>query len=155
VHCQRYQDWRRIFGISATILSLLTALFAVLGVTVPVIINSWPFGASDIHFSLLDWSESDVKLIVSNRGIRPAVVKMLKLEPKDDTPVDLELPKDANSILEPSKFEILTFIRVVGHKPVPIDPRENIRSPSKLYLIIFPFAGEPSQIACENWSEEK
>jgi hypothetical protein len=150
VHCQRYQDWRRFFGISATILSLLTALFAVLGATVPVIVTSLTPGVSDVRCSLLDLnlSANEAKLIVFNRGIRPAVVKTLKLEPKDGTLEDL-VPEDASLLLEPGKMQILTF-KAVTH----VLQWENIRSRSKLYLIIFPFAHESALIPCDNWSGE-
>src|SRR5258708_27102734 len=78
-HCDQFQDWRRFFGISAPVLSLLVALVSVLSIAIPAILNVRPPQTSDIHCSLLEWDESTatVKLAVSNKGSRAAGVQRL------------------------------------------------------------------------------
>jgi hypothetical protein len=117
---------------------------------VPVILDRLQVGTSDVRCSTLEFKATGVKLIVSNRGIRPAVIKTLKLEPKGEHPVDLDLETDANRILEPSKSQIMTFIPETN-----IRGPEDIRSRSDLYLVIFPFGWESKQIRCEDWNQAK
>jgi hypothetical protein len=107
-------------------------------------------GKSDVHCSLLEWTGSKVKLVVANRGTRPAVVKSLNLVP-DSTPPMSFRPDVEQQILEPNKYEVLTFTNVVDGVENPLRSLDAIKSKSSLHLVIFPFGSEPSEIKCANW----
>jgi hypothetical protein len=143
--CNRYQDWRRFFGISSTVLTLLVALFAVLSSAVPVVVSLFTPARSDVYWSLLEWKESKVKLLVANRGLRPAVAKNLELVPNTVPPTSFR-PDQPDLILEPTKYHILTFTCVVNDVRNPLPALGEIKPKSALYLVIFPFASEPSEI---------
>jgi hypothetical protein len=93
IRCNQFQDWRRFFGLSSTILSLLVALVSVLSIAIPAVLNVRPPQKSDIHCSLLEWNAEggNFKLAVSNKGNRAAVVKgpmLARKQTERDKPAD-------------------------------------------------------------------
>ena len=88
-HCDAYQDWRRHIPLSSTVLSLLVALFAVLGTTIPVLVKTFDTEDATLRASLV-WrdtlpiqhgdakdsiTDKDVfQLAVSNDGTGVAIV---------------------------------------------------------------------------------
>jgi predicted nucleic acid-binding Zn ribbon protein len=155
--CNSYQDWRKHFGFSSTVLSLLVALVSVLTVAVPVIRNALTPDRSEVHCALLTWNATGATLLVSNRGVRPAVVKSLRLklvtstQPKTETIFAGDFPEPP--ILEPGKFRTVKFYRISGSVRADLDPLVNFQSNYVLVLEIFPFASESSVIYCQNWKE--
>jgi hypothetical protein len=149
-HCNRYQDFRRLFGISSTVLSLLVALVAVLSATLPTLIKILTPSHSDVHCSLLDWQGFQVRLVVANKGISPAVVKGLNLTPGvKGAFFQLE---GTQQVLEPGKYQILTFDNRVNGIVSDLPQLDGtFRTAHSLLLIIFPYASERSDIECENW----
>lgn len=61
--CDAYQDWRRFFGVSGTILTLLVALVSVLAIGGPAVRNALTPNRSDVRCSLLAWTASGVTLV--------------------------------------------------------------------------------------------
>jgi hypothetical protein len=150
-YCNRYQDVRRVFGLSSTVLSLLVALFAVLNNTWPLLVKIVTPSESNVHCSLLEWQSDYVKLVVSNTGISPAVVRGLQLIP-GITGASFQLD-GTEPILEPGKYQILTFTNRVNHivsKLPQLD--DTLKFHRSLVLMIFPYASEHSDIECANWS---
>src|SRR5258708_28682650 len=54
IRCNQFQDWRRFFGLSSTILSLLVALVSVLSIAIPAVLNLRPPQKTTIFFSFLE-----------------------------------------------------------------------------------------------------
>lgn len=155
--CDCYQDWRRYFGLSSTILSLLVALVSVLTVAVPVIKNALTPERSAVHCNLVVWNENtgEVVVAVSNKGTRAAVVRTLSLEPKTPgaakSTVEFQ-PDFSEPVLEPGTYKTLSFHGVIGSVRVTnLEPVTRLRSKHQLNLIIFPFAREDSKVPCGNW----
>ena len=154
--CNSYQDWRKYFGVSSTVLSLLVALVSVLTVAVPVIRNALTPDRSDVRCSLLEWNPSGVTLVVSNRGVRPAVLKNLRLKSVTSAHGDTDTVFAADFVdplLEPGKFRTVKFHRMIGSVKADLDPLAMLQSDYVLILEIFPFASESSSINCENWKD--
>src|SRR5882724_7238207 len=123
--CDSYQDWRRYFGVSSTVLSLLVALVSVLTVAVPVVRNALTPDRSDVRCSVLEWSAGGVTLVVSNRGVRPAILKNLRLKPVTSTGRETNIifaADFADPLLEPGKFRTVRFHRVIGSVQADLDP---------------------------------
>jgi predicted nucleic acid-binding Zn ribbon protein len=153
--CKNYQDCRKYFTLSSTVLSLLVALFSVLTVAVPVLKNALTPQRSAIHCSLLHWTSEGVSLIVSNRGTRPATAKALKLMARDTTTKATSLqfkPTFTDPILEPGKSRVLDFRGSVSDIFTDIPPIQNFRATYRLNLIIFPFSSERGNIDVGNWN---
>lgn len=154
--CDSYQDWRRYFGVSGTILSLLVALISVLTVAVPVIRSGLTPERSVVHCDVLRWNREagTVAVVVSNSGTRPAAVQTLSLtsnashtaNPKVVFRADFPEP-----ILEPGKYRVLSFQALNQSVPTKLDPVSLLQPENQLNLIVFPFAREQSCIPCENW----
>lgn len=157
-HCNQFQDWRRFFGLSSTVLSLLVALVSVLSIAIPAILNVTTPQQSDIRCSLLEWEEETgfVKLAVSNKGSRAAVVQGLLLE---SNPMQKENPttfhpdsQNWEPVLEPQKYRMLTFVGKIGNSQS-LRPLGIVRQDHSLRLVIFPFqSSNAAEIACDNWS---
>jgi len=154
--CNSYQDWRRHFGISSTILSLLVALFSVLTVAIPVVRNALTPERSDIHCSLVRWGGAEATLLITNRGSRPAVVRNLRLDPIENRAVQspVSFATELNDpILEPGKFRTITFYGVSGTVKTDLIPMTELRDRYTLVLDIFPFRKEAPTIKCDNWKD--
>jgi Double zinc ribbon len=157
-HCNRYQDWRKYFPLSSTVLSLLTALaslllalISVLNIVLPKIIAINTPVRSEIHCSLVQWQGSQITLAVSNTGIRPAVVKELRLVP-NSIPGSSLTPDTTFQILEPGKYQIITFTNRISGVSSDLPALDSkLRSQGQLILVIFPYASEPNEIRCSNW----
>ena len=154
--CDTYQDWRRYFGVSSTILSLLIALFSVLTVAIPVVRNALTPERSDIHCSLVSWGGPEATVLITNRGIRPAVVRGLRLAPienKANQPPVSFAGELNDPILEPGKSRIITFHGVIGTVTTDLVPTKGLCDHYTLVLDIFPFRREDRTIKCDNWKD--
>ncbi|MBZ9683240.1 hypothetical protein LB531_21520 [Mesorhizobium sp. CO1-1-2] len=67
-HCQSYQDWRRWFSVSSTVLALLTALISVLSFAVPSFVNLLHRAHSDLAAPMITLEGTTVRLLVVNNG---------------------------------------------------------------------------------------
>ena len=67
--CSAYQNWRRFLGVSTNMLSLLVALVAVLGATVPVLIESLESDDAVVNVTPLD-----VEYVRSRQGEQLVIV---------------------------------------------------------------------------------
>lgn len=153
--CQRYQDWRRYFGLSGVLLTLLVALISVLNTAVPVIVKSLTPDSSDVQFSVVDWKPSAVLVAVSNGGARPAVVRNLELADRSDSPTTGKTPltlwpANQDKLLEPGAFRLLTFAWIQNGTQIPVPESPDTKA-SQLLLFIFPFRSESNRILCGNW----
>jgi hypothetical protein len=135
---------------SSTILSLLVALFAVLSSAVPILMGLTMLGQSNVYCSLFEWKDSKVKLVVANRGTRPAVVKSLQLVGAS-APAIFFRSDVKEQILEPNKYQVLSFTCVVNDVENPLPSLDTVKPESTLLLRIFPFASESGEIPCANW----
>ncbi len=154
--CDTYQDWRRYFGVSSTILTLLIALFSVLTVAIPVVRNALTPERSDIHCSLVRWGGEEATLLITNRGIRPAVVRNLRLEPVENRGVQSPVSfatELSDPILEPGKSRTIIFHGVIGTVTADLTPPAQLRDRYNLVLDIFPFRKEAGTIKCDNWKD--
>jgi hypothetical protein len=90
------------------------ALLAVCSATLPIIFDFFTPKQSDVQCSLFEWEGKKVKLVVSNRGVRPAVVRGLHLVPNNEPPLSFR-PDVKEQILELGKYQILTLTNVVDN----------------------------------------
>jgi hypothetical protein len=159
--CDSYQDWRRYFGLSSTILSLLVALVSVLTVAVPVLRHALTADRSEIRCNVLGWNENsgEVTLVVSNKGPRPSAIKALTLQPNTSKIPESPFQFDSDfsdPILEPGKYKTVTFHSVInGVRATRLDSAVSLRPNYHLNLTIFPFAHESPEISCDNWDRFK
>ena len=67
---------------------------------------------SNVQCSLLDWTDKNAKLVVSNKGVRPAVVQRAEivLDTPDGSKNSVILnPTESDPTLEPGKYRVLIF----------------------------------------------
>ncbi|MER8882427.1 hypothetical protein [Mesorhizobium sp. M0590] len=72
-HCQSFQDWRRWFAVSNTVLALLTALISVLSFAVPSFIGLLHSPRSDMAAPMITLEGTTIRLLVNNNGDAPGV----------------------------------------------------------------------------------
>jgi hypothetical protein len=121
---------------------------------IPVIHNSLTPERSNVQCSLLDWKEKSATLVVSNKGVRPAVVQKVEVilkTPDGNTDSVILNPTGWDPILEPGKYRVLTFSD--PHLAYLPKLDKQLQTRSLLYLVIFPFAKEKGRIECENWKK--
>lgn len=70
-HCQSYQDWRRWFSVSTTVLALLTALISVLSFTLPGFIRLVHSPVSELASPIISIEGLTVRVLVNNTGDAP------------------------------------------------------------------------------------
>jgi hypothetical protein len=140
VRCNAYQDWRRYFAFSTTVLSLLIALLSVATVCIPVLIDALrPADAvirlsiGDISTPSLAWSyyrqragwgdlpphvadrfeiSLVVRLVATNSGTRPGVIEAV-----DVRGIYLD---------DPSKVFAATLIAGNLSGPIPVNPGQTV-----------------------------
>ena len=94
--CDTYQDWRRYLPFSSTVLSLLIALFFVVGLSVPPIIGVLREQNANLHEAIISGRAGSIQegpeyvpalcvdLLITNSGKLPGVVKAVAVKLKDD-----------------------------------------------------------------------
>jgi hypothetical protein len=115
VHCGADQNpLRQRLGFSTNFLSMSVALVSVLGVVVPVLIQSTTPDNSHLVFSLQHATESELFVIVSNQGREPGTVALALLQVKGGNSVHLRSSERAPVlIVEPKKTELLHFHKFI------------------------------------------
>jgi hypothetical protein len=86
-HCDSYQDWRRVFGFSSTVLALMVSLIAVLGATVPKIVDL--FSAQDSKLQLAQhpiFEGGHLYVMATNKGTKDGVVEFATMTIDTDHP---------------------------------------------------------------------
>jgi predicted nucleic acid-binding Zn ribbon protein len=115
VHCGADQNpLRQRLGFSTNFLSMAVALVSVLGVVVPVLIQSATPDNSHLIFSLQYATDSELFVIVSNQGREPGTVSLARLQVKGGKSVELRSSERAPVlIVEPKKTELLHFHKFI------------------------------------------
>lgn len=136
--CDSYQDWRQFLPFSSTILSLLIALFAVLGTLIQSIHEYTKDQDAKIHGVLLDSRTGTIDqklstiydLFITNAGSKPGAIKSVSLRFNDEPWTSEYLLTDAlqrnvdvaipSAVIEASSSRILaiSFPRAVNLNPV-------------------------------------
>jgi hypothetical protein len=128
VHCGADQNvLRQRLGVSTSFLSMSVALVSVLGVVVPLLIQSATPDNSHLTFSLQYATETELFVIVSNQGREPGTVSLATLEVKGGKTIHLRSSERAPVlIVEPKKTELLHFHKFIleGQRVKPDQPFE-------------------------------
>lgn len=67
-HCDSYQDWRRFFAVGDMTLTSIIALFSVLGIAIPIIMDAIRPKSAILHFEVFQGVDRTITLLVSNTG---------------------------------------------------------------------------------------
>ncbi|RUW58360.1 hypothetical protein [Mesorhizobium sp. M7A.F.Ca.US.008.03.1.1] len=101
-HCQSYQDWRRWFAVSSTVLALLTALISVLSFAVPSFITLLHKPHSDMSAPMISLEGTTIRLLVVNNGDAPGVFVRADTESEYLAPATkIRLRDDQKAIIAP------------------------------------------------------
>jgi hypothetical protein len=122
-HCGSAQGWRRFFPFSATILSLLIALFAVLGQSFSAIRDAMHRPGADIGFALQSSAPHRLAILAFNDGDRSGTVSMGLLTLADGRKMYLSPAGGAGTQLVPPKSSVLLHYVVGGDPGSPADPK--------------------------------
>lgn len=115
IHCGADQNpLRQRLGVSTNFLSMTVALVSVLGVVVPLLIQSATPDNSHLVFSMQHAAQTELFVIVSNQGREPGTVAMAVLEVKGGKAVHLRSSEQAPvQIIEPKKTSLLHFHKFI------------------------------------------
>ena len=115
VHCGAEQTaMRQRMGVSTNVLSMMVALVSVLGVVVPLLIQSATPDDSKLVFSLQYATDKELFVIVSNQGKEPGTVATAHLQVKDGKSVQLRSSEFAPvEVVDPKKSILLRFHKFV------------------------------------------
>jgi ribosomal protein L40E len=106
--CGSYQDWRVFVPGSSIVLSLLLALFSVLGTIAPKV-GEWMHRNSETSVLIVDGDKDDLCVAVSNDGNRPAMLRGFELtfEGIALPPQELVLKKGTDALIMPRENKLL------------------------------------------------
>lgn len=115
IHCSSEQAAiRQKLGFSTNLLSMSVALVSVLGVVVPILIDSATPDDSKLIFSLQYATGSELFVIVTNQGKEPGTVATASLRVKDGKSVQLRSSEAAPvQVIEPKKSILLRFHKFI------------------------------------------
>ena len=108
-HCQSYQDWRRHFSVSSTVLALLTALVSVVSVTLPGFMHIFHTPASSMSDPIVTIEGTTIRVLVMNSGDAPGV--FVRAFPKGDYlagATKIRLRDEQKAVIAPGS-NLLTF----------------------------------------------
>lgn len=131
-HCGSPQGWRRFFPFSATLLSLLIALFAVLGQSLSAIRDASHRPGAAIGFALQDSYPQRLAVLVFNDGDRSGTVSRAVVTLPDGRDLQALLGPEGDVQLLQPKSALLANYRVLGDPGAP----PNIKARCKLALLI-------------------
>ncbi|TMJ21619.1 MAG: hypothetical protein E6G95_21850 [Alphaproteobacteria bacterium] len=154
IHCTSDQDpVRQRLGFSTNLMSMSVALISVLGVVVPILIESATRDDSHLIFSLQHATEVELFVIVSNQGREPGTVSVGTLQVKGGKSVQIRSSERSPvEIIDPKKSTLLHFHKFVfDGKRVTADfnfdaPKDQ---PCILSIHVTSFRGERSTLAVE------
>lgn len=115
IHCGSGQNAvQQKLGFSTNLLSMSVALVSVLGVVVPILIESATPDDSKLIFSLQYATGSELFVIVTNQGKEPGTVATASLRLKDGKSVQLRSSEAAPvQVIEPKKAILLRFHKFI------------------------------------------
>jgi predicted nucleic acid-binding Zn ribbon protein len=115
IHCSSDQNpMRQKLGISTNLLSMSVALVSVLGVVVPILIESAKVDDSQLIFSLQHATNSELFVIATNKGKEPGTVATATLRVKGGETVVLRSSERAPvMVVEPKKSILLRFHKFI------------------------------------------
>lgn len=77
-HCSSWQDWRRHLSFGNTFLALIIALFSVISLGTPLLLNAMRGASSEILVNgLFPAEKGSLILVVTNTGTKPAIIRRL------------------------------------------------------------------------------
>lgn len=111
VHCGAVQNrLRQGVGLSSNVLSMMVALVSVLGVVVPVLIQSATPDDAHLIFSVQYATDTELFVIASNQGREPGSVALAHLEVKGGKTVELRSSLASPvEVVEPKKSVLMRF----------------------------------------------
>ena len=129
IHCGSYQDWRKRLNFSSNILSLLVALTAVLGVTIPIIVETFETKETVIVGTLssreitpINDDDRDVfNILFTNKGTVGGAISQVYVVIDNDKKIRATLPTDYlhkhDYYIGPGKTILLPFYVELGMVP--------------------------------------
>jgi hypothetical protein len=114
-HCQSYQDWRRWFSVSSTVLALLTALISVLSFALPNFIQLLHSPRSEMAAPIISMEGTTVRLLVINNGDAPGMfVRARSRSEYLAGATKIRLRDDQKAIIEPGNnllmFDVIPLL---------------------------------------------
>ena len=141
IHCSSYQDWRAYFSFSATVLSMLVALVAVLTAAIPVAKDALTPKNSHLIFAYQGSRATTIAILASNQGARPGSVIFAKMNIgqllQDISLIVSDFPA---VIIEPGKSVLLEF-HVAWAPKKQVDEEEAINTRCLIHVVSIDFAG--------------
>ena len=126
IHCDSLQNAvQQRLGFSTNLLSLSVALVSVLGVVVPILIESATRDNSRLVFSLQHATDTELFVIVTNQGREPGTVATASLRLKDGRSVQLRSSERTPvEVIDPKKSILLRFHKFIidGRRVAPEVP---------------------------------
>lgn len=136
-HCQTYQDWRRWFSVSATVLASLTALISVIGLTISTV-STIAKPQSTTTTAIIGSTSEHLLVAIVNSGNASSVARSFSIKAdhdivrfgglwtaKEDEPKRFLKPRDSNvlhffvgSISRTEKANNAAFWRAYGATPI-------------------------------------
>lgn len=107
IHCDSYQDWRRLLTMSSSVLALLVALVSVSSTTIPQIAEIFEKEYSSANIQSHGVKGQNIEIVIQNSGSREAFFAGASLTAEGKEPIRLEelgmsfpfLPKSPRSLL--------------------------------------------------------
>lgn len=142
--CDSFQDWRRFFSMGSVVLSLLIALFSVLGTILPVVVSIFTPARSDVLFSLHSVTTNRVVVVSTNQGSRPAIIqnavfRVFDSHGSEQSVLNLKLPEETEELVVlPGSLRIIPSVPTVSGvaAALPLLP-ENYRCVVEFSVIAF------------------
>lgn len=91
-HCDSYQDWRRFFVVGDVTLTSIIALFSVLGIAIPIILDAIRPKSAILNSQVLQGVDGTITLLVSNTGTLDGYIGSVSLVADGNT---LNLPTES------------------------------------------------------------
>jgi hypothetical protein len=115
IHCDSLQNAvQQRLGFSTNLLSLSVALVSVLGVVVPILIESATRDDSWLVFSLQHVTDTELFVIATNQGKEPGTVATASLRLKDGKSVQLRSSERSPvEVVDPKKSILLRFHKFI------------------------------------------
>jgi hypothetical protein len=130
IHCESYQDWRRHFGFGATVLSLVVALFAVIGQAAPAIKSLLRDRQVEVSYAVQGVDYRRITILAANDGERTGAISSGMLKIDGGSPILLTLMDGEGVVLLPPRSTAILHYVVMGDIP------SLRRSKSACYLAI-------------------
>ena len=141
-HCEQFQNWKRHLVFSGIVLSLLIALFSVIGVVTPIVQKAFITERASLKLAVISGNYNKIQFMLSNLGKRSAVISEVTIvsDIKGNNKSDILYPDILGKVIEPDKsYSILTITKDQHIIPSAIPPIIAAISPKAwktCYLVI-------------------